>query len=314
MQIYLLGDVGQTGTRLRIIRGTGEYTDETSAGVRAAKDPERQLARIVSDTLLRHGSRVDEVAVGLSGLQGTPGNPQALLEEWSEFGPRRVVLADDSVTAYLAAIGLRPGVVVSVGTGVVALATGTGGGWARVDGWGPLLGDSGGAYWIGRAGLEAALRAFDGRGTAMALLDSATAIFGDPALLSGTLQRDPDRVSKIAAFAQRVLALADAGDPAAGRITVEAAGHLAETVAAAAIRAGCDGQAITVSWSGAVLAGSPALLSPFESALARLDPRCRLTPPAATPLDGARMLIDLPPGHPLTALTAEASTTRKVTP
>lgn len=305
MQIYLLVDVGQTGTRVRITRSSGGHIDDAVAGVRATEDPERHLARVVTDALRRHGSPVDQVAAGLSGLQGTHGHPRALLEEWSAFGARRVILADDSVTAYLAAIGDRPGVVVSVGTGVVALATGGRGGWARVDGWGPLLGDSGGAYWIGRAGLESALRAFDGRGTAAALLDSATEAFGEPALLAGTLQRDPDRVARIAAFARQVLALADRGDPDAGRITADAAGHLADTVMTAATRAGCDGETVTASWSGSVLAGSRALLAAFESAL---DPRCRLVPPAGSPLDGARLLIDLPAAHPLTALTSEAST------
>jgi N-acetylglucosamine kinase-like BadF-type ATPase len=305
MQVHLLVDVGQTGTRVRITRGSGGHVDDTVAGVRAAEDPERHLARVVTDALRRHGSPVDQVAAGLSGLQGTRGHPRALLDEWSAYGPRRVVLADDAVTAYLAAIGDRPGVVVSVGTGVVALATGARGGWARVDGWGPVLGDSGGAYWIGRAGLESALRAFDGRGGATALLDAATEVFGDPALLAGTLQRAPDRVARIAAFARRVLALAERGDPDAGRITADAAGHLADTVVTAATRAGCDGEAITASWSGSVLAGSPALLAAFESAL---GPRCRLAPPAGSPLDGARMLIDLPADHPLTALASEAST------
>lgn len=305
MQIYLLVDVGQTGTRVRITRVSEGHTDHAVTGVRAAEDPERHLARVVTDALRRHGSPVDQVAAGLSGLQGTRGHPRSLLAEWSAFGTRRVVLADDSVTSYLAAIGVRPGVVVSVGTGVVALATGTDGGWARVDGWGPLLGDGGGAYWIGRAGLESALRAFDGRGPAAALLEAATEVFGDPALLAGTLQRDADRVSRIAAFARRVLALAEGGDQVARRITAEAAGHLAETVVTAAARAGCDGETITASWSGSVLAGSPVLLQAFRSAL---DPRCHLVPPAASPLDGARMLADLPAAHPLTALTSEAST------
>ncbi|MGI5230917.1 N-acetylglucosamine kinase [Actinoallomurus sp. CA-142502] len=304
MQIYLLVDVGQTGTRVRITRPSGGNLDDAAGGVRAAEDPERHLARVVTDALRRHGSPVDQVAAGLSGLQGTRGRPRALLEEWSAFGTRRVVLADDSVTAYLAALGDRPGVVVSVGTGVVALATGVRGGWARIDGWGPLLGDSGGAYWIGRAGLETALRAFDGRGAATALLDAAAEAFGDPALLAGTLQRDPDRVARIAGFARQVLGLAERGDPDAGRITVDAAGHLADTVMTAAARVG-DDETITASWSGSVLAGSRALRDAFASAL---PSRCRLVPPAASPLDGARLLIDLPSSHPLTALTSEAST------
>ncbi|MDX6432465.1 MAG: hypothetical protein QOE54_4831, partial [Streptosporangiaceae bacterium] len=195
-----------------------------------------------------------------------------------------------------------------VGTGVVAMATGSSGGWARVDGWGHQLGDNGGAYWIGRAGLDSALRVLDGRGPGSALLETAAEVFGDPASLATTLLRDSDRVRRVADFAPHVLALATAHDPVAEQICRDAARHLAETAIAAATRAACGGEQITISWSGALLSKTPVLLKTLRSTLTRLDARCELTPPAGSPLDGVGMLIDLPPQHPLTALTVRAST------
>lgn len=79
-----------------------------------------------------------------------------------EFGVRTVALVADAVTAYTGALGPRPGAVVAAGTGLVAIGTDLKS-WRRADGWGHLLGDCGGGAWIGRAGLEAALRAHDGR-------------------------------------------------------------------------------------------------------------------------------------------------------
>jgi N-acetylglucosamine kinase-like BadF-type ATPase len=52
--------------------------------------------------------------------------------------------------------------VIVAGTGAIALAA-SDAGWARADGWGPMLGDDGGGYWIGRRALALALREHDGR-------------------------------------------------------------------------------------------------------------------------------------------------------
>ncbi|MYS50866.1 ATPase, partial [Streptomyces sp. SID6013] len=79
----------------------------------------------------------------------------------------------DAVTAHAGALGGRAGVVLAIGTGSVAVGIGADGTYARVDGWGPLLGDDGSGARIGTAGLRAALRAHDGRGPATALLDAA---------------------------------------------------------------------------------------------------------------------------------------------
>lgn len=98
--------------------------------------------------------------MGLSGLTDDAAQPAVLRHRLAHFGVRtRRPRPRFTVTAYLAANGTRHGVVVAAGTGVVTLGVGPEG-VARVDGWGHLLGDAGSAYWIGRAGLDAALRTF----------------------------------------------------------------------------------------------------------------------------------------------------------
>ncbi|GIH17167.1 BadF/BadG/BcrA/BcrD ATPase family protein [Rugosimonospora africana] len=311
MPTYLLVDAGQTGTRMRLAASEGPHAevdaDLAADGLPAGVDPQAHLTRVVTGALQQRREVVDGVAVGLTGLHGAHGHPRDLLNQWSAFGPRHVVLADDSVTGYLAAVGLEPAVVVSVGTGVVALATSGRGGLARVDGWGHLLGDHGGGYWIGRAGLEYTLRTLDGRSTTpTALPDAVAEVFGDPSALPATLQRHPDRVRLIADFARQVLALTERQDPVAERICLDAAQHLAVAAAAAASRADCDSRRVTVSWSGSLLGASPVLADTFGRALRERDPRYVLRPPAGSSLDGVRQLIDLAPDHPLAALTSRA--------
>jgi N-acetylglucosamine kinase-like BadF-type ATPase len=93
----------------------------------------------------------DVVAAGLTGWDGA-----------AELGVPMVV-SNDAVTAHLGALAGEPGAVIVAGTGAIALAAGPHD-WARADGWGSLLGDDGGGFWIGRRALATALREYDGRG------------------------------------------------------------------------------------------------------------------------------------------------------
>ncbi|WP_258036902.1 N-acetylglucosamine kinase, partial [Streptomyces sp. SM14] len=180
-------------------------------------------------------ARVTAVCVGAAGM-ATLGSglrsrlPAALA---GRFGPLRLALAADAVTGYAGALGETPGAVVAAGTGMIALGTDLES-WRRVDGWGHLLGDCGSGAWIGRAGLEAAMRAHDGRaGGSPSLLAAATELFGPAGELPGTLYPRTDRPAVLASFAPSVAGCAEDGDAVAAAILAEAGRHIAETAAAA---------------------------------------------------------------------------------
>ncbi|MFJ6997920.1 BadF/BadG/BcrA/BcrD ATPase family protein, partial [Streptomyces sp. NPDC003090] len=133
------------------------------------------VARELLDDAGAGGLRPVAAAVGAAGMAGLGDGLRALLPGalGAALGVRRLALASDAVTAYAGALGTVPGTVVAAGTGLVALGTDLVR-WRRADGWGHLLGDCGSGAWIGRAGLEAALRAHDGRrGGSPALLARA---------------------------------------------------------------------------------------------------------------------------------------------
>ncbi|WP_435239088.1 N-acetylglucosamine kinase [Streptomyces sp. YPW6] len=235
------------------------------------------------------------VAVGAAGMATLGERLRAELPGTlaDALGVRRVALAADAVTAYAGAVGQRPGAVVAGGTGMIALGTDLKE-WHRADGWGHLLGDSGGGAWIGRAGLDAAMRAHDGRrGGSAALLDRLRAVFGPPEELPGLLYPRSDRPAVLASFAPEVAACAGADAVAAG-ILRQAAGHVAEAAAAVCpVSAGPDGQGDDVSETGEVALtgglfrmGEP-LLAPLREELARLLPGARVTTATGDPLTGA---------------------------
>ncbi|MFJ3705691.1 MULTISPECIES: N-acetylglucosamine kinase [Streptomyces] len=235
------------------------------------------------------GAAVAAAAVGAAGM-ATLGDqlrstlPQALA---GSLGVRRIALAADAVTAYAGALGGRPGAVVAGGTGMIALGTDLTS-WRRADGWGHLLGDSGGGAWIGRAGLDAAMRAHDGRrGGSPALLARLEAVHGPATGLPGLLYPRTDRPALLASFAPEVGACA-AEDEVAARILREAAAHVAEAAAAVCPRpAGSRPGGYEIALTGGLFRMGEPLLGPLHRELARQVPQARVVPAEGDPLHGA---------------------------
>jgi N-acetylglucosamine kinase-like BadF-type ATPase len=149
-----------------------------------------------------------------------------------------VHVTGDADSARAGAFLGAPGVVVIAGTGSMAS------GWngessARAGGHGFLLGDEGGAYWIGRAAVRAALRWEDGMGGGSERIHRAVIQatgHGLDALISEVCTRPAER-DRLTALAPAITALA-AEDPEARKIALRAAEHLADLAEAIRRRLG----------------------------------------------------------------------------
>ncbi|QUC60214.1 ATPase [Streptomyces sp. A2-16] len=290
---FLAVDSGGSG--LRVVLGAPGRGTTTP---RASREPVRtgpkgidpghlmeQLVPMVRALLPELGvSGLGTAVVGAAGLatlgEGLRAELPGALER--EFGIRTVALVADAVTAYTGALGPRPGAVVAAGTGLVAIGTDLRS-WRRADGWGHLLGDCGSGAWIGRAGLEAALRAHDGRpGGSAALLARAEESFGPAQELPGRLYPRTDRPAVLASFAPQVAAGAGS-DPVAEGILREAARHMAESAAAV-----CPAEGeVHVSLTGGLFRLGDALVVPLEEELERRLPHARRVSAAGGPLEGS---------------------------
>ncbi|WP_307544984.1 N-acetylglucosamine kinase [Streptomyces sp. V3I8] len=237
------------------------------------------------------------VTVGAAGLTTLGDSLRADLHPAlaRELGVRRLALVADAVAAYTGALGQRVGAVVAAGTGMIAIGTDLRA-WRRADGWGHLLGDSGSGAWIGRAGLDAALRAYDGRpGGSRPLLSGAEEAFGSAPALPRQLYPRPDRPAVLASFAPMVAACADGGDPVAAGILAAAARHIADSAAAVcptraeAASAGAGGEPgeVRLALTGGLFRMGDPLLVPLRAALTDRLPYARQVPAAGDPLDGA---------------------------
>ncbi len=106
--------------------------------------------------------------LGLAGID-RPSDAILLSSYLHEFAT--FVRVTNDAELLLSALGKDAGLVLIVGTGSIALARAQDGTVTRVGGWGHILGDEGSGYDIGRRGLQAVVRAADGRGKGTLLLD-----------------------------------------------------------------------------------------------------------------------------------------------
>ncbi|MET7332759.1 BadF/BadG/BcrA/BcrD ATPase family protein [Nonomuraea sp. NPDC005650] len=284
-------DGGQTGLRLGLAESGRVLEVRELPGLSYA---EGSPVKAVLERIGTGWGRLGTICLGLT----------TILDDPDELADRllamagRVLITTDVVTSHAGAFSGGDGVVLAAGTGAIAL--GVGDGIRQVDGWGYLYGDAGSGFWIGRRGLDAACRGFDGRAEPGALTERAQAVFGDLGGLPERLYLAPDAVARIARFAVHVLELARdpnavelAGGPnlpdaTARAIAEEAARELAGTVAAAA-RCFQKGAPVPVAWTGRLLR-DPGLRAGFEAELARLLPEAKLRPPAGDSLAGAALL------------------------
>lgn len=204
------------GSRLRAVLRKGS---ERLRRVRRAKPGPEELPSALREIAGRR--KLDGLVIGARGVW-TPSETSALRRRLSPLA-RRVKVLSDVELAWRAALGGAAGIVVIAGTGSIAFGKNAAGRRARAGGLGPLLGDEGSSFWIGREWLrtrpESVRRAYAVR---------------------------PDSVRAIAALAPAAL-------KARPRLAREAGDRLARLARECSARLRLSGE-VPVSWGGGLFA------------------------------------------------------------
>ncbi|HEY3065572.1 MAG TPA: BadF/BadG/BcrA/BcrD ATPase family protein [Methylomirabilota bacterium] len=258
-------DVGGTWVRVVVTRGGRALARARSRTNRVPALP-AFLRRVLRDC---HATRVDALVVASRGIW----TPREVAELRARLRPlaRRVHVMSDAQAALLGALDGESGVLVLAGTGSIVLGRARSGRWARAGGLGPLLGDEGSAFWMGREWLRAMAR--DGDFARARAAARATA-----------------PVARIAALAPRVLGAARGGDPRARAVVRAAQTHLAGFVRDVARRLRLR-PPVVVSWAGGVL-DDPTFRAGLARAVRRAGLRARWRPPAAPAVVAAIRLAE----------------------
>lgn len=296
-------DAGQTEVRAALTGGRGERS-ATAPGVLRMDGrvgPE-EVAAALLEAIERLGPLprpVPPAGIGLSGFEAASDDALRAVHERlrRELRIERASIASDGLTALLGAIGARSGAVVAAGTGAVCVGR-RGDRFAKVDGWGSLLGDAGSGFAIGRAGLDAALRRLDGRGGSAALARAAERRFGPLERLPERVYGAPVPTRAVAGFAAEVAREAAGGDEAAAAILRDAGRELAISACAALERLFEPGEAALVSYTGNPFLAGELLIGPLAAEVAARRPMTTVVPPAGDSLAGASVLAELGPKLP----------------
>jgi glucosamine kinase len=232
-KVLIGADVGGTKTAVAVSRD-GKIVGRAD-GPGAALRPGRALASastiadVVRQALSAAGLLIGDVlVVGAAGAGREPERDELQKSIRGENVASKVVVTTDIEIALAAAFADGPGIVVSAGTGSVAVGRDRTGKRHRIGGYGWQMGDEGSGYAIGRASLGAVSRAADGRSPKTALSDR---------LLKATRSEDYDDLirwaagaspAEVAALAPHVLAVAAGGDPLAQGIADYAARELSQ--------------------------------------------------------------------------------------
>lgn len=208
--------------------GAATRIERRGPGANPNRVGQAEAATILGDivaSVLEDAPRTDRlvVAAGVSGA-GDDAVQAALASALRAHLSRpgmavQIEVTHDGLIALDAAYDAESGAIIIAGTGSVVLARGRDGGVLRSGGWGPILGDDGSGYALGRHGLRAVAEAFDGgRGTALCShVEEAFGIDDRPALIHAVHNDD----LPLQDIAPMVVAAAREGDAAAQRVLDE---------------------------------------------------------------------------------------------
>src|SRR6185503_113095 len=293
--MHVLGiDAGGTKTMCLLANDRGEVLAQTRASganlqVMGEFGVEKILHRVMDETLGERDIKLDAICLGIAGVD-RPRDAHSIKEIMRRIGQKTpTVVVNDALVALVAGAGDQPGVVVVAGTGSIAYGHDAEGRAARAGGWGYLLGDEGGGFWIGRAALSAVVRQFDQRGPATLLTDLVLAHMqlSTPAeVIHAIYDRGLQRhaIAGLAGVVQRAM---EAGDAVAGEILDRAATELAAAASSVVTRLGMRGDVFPTVLAGGMFTGIPSLVTAVTTRLAEVAPKSDVRRLEIEPANGA---------------------------
>ena len=251
MQYFLGIDGGGTKTRAVLVNdtlqvlgiGTSGASNHHSVGADKAVQHCAEAAQVAIGEAMRvdksvHRNSVSGWGFGLAGVRR---ESDAFLMRGrlnSLCGGTPWILETDAVATHFGAFNGGAGIIQIAGTGGVSLGIDASGERFYTDGWGPIMGDEGGGYWIGQQALRAACRGADGRAPRSQLTGAVLGAFGvaDCNALVDYLRKEKSSREAIASLARLVFDTANGGVHEAIAIREEATDLLAQSITATAKR------------------------------------------------------------------------------
>ncbi|MBC7594124.1 MAG: hypothetical protein H7288_09330 [Kineosporiaceae bacterium] len=296
--LFLAVDGGQSGTVAVVGLADGTIVGVGRGGpIRHHEEPdaERFVRQGISSAVAEamngaqgHGA----VAVCCLAMTGSTGIAQRVVRD-VVAAKRYITLESDILAALASGTGGGGGVGLIAGTGTVAIAKSRNGEHIIRGGWGWLLGDEGGGFWIAMEALKAAARDVDGTGPSTVLTSTLPGLLGQQDLREVYNLITGQRLDRtaVAALTTTVVTTAEGGDGVAAGILDGAARHLTTLVLATIASAPflTPDERVIVACGGVLNPGGW-VISRVTEQLAERAPEFGMIAPAVPPVIGAYYL------------------------
>jgi N-acetylglucosamine kinase-like BadF-type ATPase len=286
--MVLAVDLGQSGARFR--------TTETEFTSKRSKLAHESTLDVLNDLFIEAQEKLgatfqsELVALSITGVYGDVGDPKPYGQLASKyFGAKSVAVIDDGLAGYFGAVGNNDGVVLSIGSGTVAIA-GRRGSYSHADGIGHIFGDLGGGFWLGKAALERVLATLEGRDDATFL----TEFFESEIKTYESLKSHTDAKAHLLCInaAKTLLEAAETKNTDAITIRDKGAEYLAKTIRAAWTNVGgMRNEGISIALLGK-LAENKGYAESIRRRTSSLLPQITLIEPQGNHLDGAIFIAE----------------------
>ncbi|MBD2202091.1 ATPase [Calothrix sp. FACHB-1219] len=218
-------------------------------------------------------------------------NSQLLPINWT-LPTTNILICHDALIALVGGTGNSVGIVTAAGTGSIIFGRNHQRITKRVGGWGYILGDEGSAYRIAIAGVQAALKAYDGSGMPTSLIDIFKVYLELSNLenLVELIYRRGWGVTEIAALAEIVDLAAALGDRVANQIIDDAVQYLVVATSTVIDKLFSDRPVLEVVTTGSVWTGKAKMHQRFTASLNQNFPEVKVIFPKHEPAYGAGLL------------------------
>jgi len=286
--MVLAVDLGQSGARFK--------TPDTEFVSKRSKLAHESTLDVLNDLFIEVQEKLgatfqsELVALSITGVYGDVGDPKPYGQLASKFfGAKSVAVIDDGLAGYFGAVGNNDGVVLSIGSGTVAIA-GRRGSYSHADGIGHIFGDLGGGFWLGKAALERVLATLEGRDDATFLAE----FFEEEIKSYESLKSHTDAKAQLLCInaAKTLLEAAEAKNTDAITIRDKGAEYLAKTIRAAWTNVGgMRNEGISIALLGK-LAENKGYAESIRRRTSSVLPQITLVEPLGNHLDGAIFIAE----------------------
>ena len=273
-------------------RGEAGSSNYQSVGIEAAK---YSIESAINKAIIENNNiKIEAICLGLAGVGRSKDIEvvKNIIKEIplvSNIKPQNIIISHDALIALVGGIGNDVGIVVSAGTGSIVFGRNHRGETKRVGGWGYILGDEGGAYKIAVAGMQAALKAYDGREISTSLVENFKNNLGLNNIeeLIEIIYRSGLSVKEIAALAPIVDNAAMSGDEVANLIIDDAVEELVKATITVINEIFVEREFFEIVTTGSIWKGKSKIWERFVSCI---DSEMKVIFPRFEPVFGAGLL------------------------